>query len=200
MYKSIKPSHTSAFCAALLATFLTACQASQQADKSAVSVEPASKNVQVANADTAVAAKAAATEIVVDDGPDIEFRGTISGDVLDFKDGLAEDTPAVKQFKKTGKNPYNGNEAVIKNGYTIYSTACSGCHGHLAEGKLGPALADSYWTYPGNKKDKGLFETIYGGAQGMMGPQQGKLPQDEILQIMSWIRSLQNKDAKPAAH
>lgn len=177
MYKLIKPSHTSALCAAILATFLSACQAQ----------------------DTDSTVKTAATpEIVVDDGPDLEFRGTISGDVLDFKDGLDADTPAVKQFKKTGKNPYNGNEAVVKNGYTIYSTACSGCHGHLAEGKLGPALADSYWTYPGNKKDKGLFETIYGGAQGMMGPQQGKLPQDEILQVMSWVRSLQNKDAKPA--
>jgi cytochrome c-L len=179
LYKLIKPSHTTALFAAILATFLTACQAQDAAIQEKTTV---------------------ATEIVVDDGPDLEFRGTISGDLLDFKDKLGDDTPAVKQFKKTGKNPYNGNEAVIKNGYTIYSTACSGCHGHLAEGKLGPALADSYWTYPGNKKDKGLFETIYGGGQGMMGPQRGKLPQDEILQVMSWVRSLQNKEAKPAAH
>ena len=112
-----------ALCAAILATFLTACQAQDATD----------------SVKTAVV-----TEIVVDDGPDLEFRGTISGDVLDFKDKLGDDTPAVKQFKKTGKNPYNGNEAVIKNGYTIYSTACSGCHGHLAEGKLGPALHDDY--------------------------------------------------------
>ncbi|HPH06900.1 MAG TPA: cytochrome c(L), periplasmic [Methylotenera sp.] len=200
MYKLIKPSHTSALMATILATFLTACQASQQADKTTAITEPVSKNVQVANADVQTPAKAATTDIVVDDGPDLEFRGTISGDLLDFKDGKGDDTPAVKQFKKTGKNPYNGNESVIKNGYTIFSTACSGCHGHLAEGKLGPALADSYWTYPGNKKDKGLFETIYAGGQGMMGPQKGLLAQDEILQVMSWIRSLQNKDAKPAAH
>lgn len=177
MYKSIKPSHTSALCAAILATFLTACQAQDATDPVKTAV---------------------VTEIVVDDGPDLEFRGTISGDVLDFKDGLGADTPAVKQFKKTGKNPYNGNEAVIKNGYTIYSTACSGCHGHLAEGKLGPALHDDYWTYPGNTLDKGFFETIYAGGQGMMGPQQGKLPQDEILQVMSWIRSIYDGDPKKA--
>lgn len=198
MYKLIKPNHISALCAAMLTMFLASCEASQQANKATVSAESVNKNIQVANADTATPAKPATTEIVVDDGPDLEFRGTISGDLLDFKDGKGDDTPAVKQFKKSGKNPYNGNDAVIKNGYTIFSTACSGCHGHLAEGKLGPALADSYWTYPGNKKDKGLFETIYGGAQGMMGPQKGLLSQDEILQVMSWVRSLQNKDAKPA--
>lgn len=189
MYKTIKPNYISALCAVIFTTFLTACQAQN--------TESSVKTVATPEV-VAVAEVAKTPEIAVDDGPDLEFRGTISGDLLDFKDGKGDDTLAVKQFKKTGKNPYNGNEAVIKNGYTIFSTACSGCHGHLAEGKLGPALADSYWTYPGNKKDKGLFETIYAGGQGMMGPQKGLLAQDEILQVMSWIRSLQNKDTKPA--
>jgi len=84
----------------------------------------------------------------------------------------------------------------VNRGYTIFSTACSGCHGHLAEGKLGPALHDDYWTYPGNMYDKGLFETIYAGGQGMMGPQKGIISQDEILQIMSWIRSVYDGDPK----
>jgi cytochrome c-L len=50
-------------------------------------------------------------------------------------------------------------------------TACSGCHGHEAEGKLGPGLADDYWTYPAAATDQGLFEVLFGGANGMMGPQ-----------------------------
>lgn len=196
----VKSSHISAFSAVILATFLTACYASQQEDKAVVSTEPTAKNIQIAAANAAQPVETATeAEIVVDTGPDIEFRGTISGDVLDLNDGgVTVETPAVKQFRKTGINPYNNMKTKVDNGYTIYSTACSGCHGHLAEGKLGPALADSYWTYPGNKKDKGLFETIYGGAAGMMGPQKGRLNQDEILQIMSWVRSLQNTDAKKA--
>lgn len=129
---------------------------------------------------------------------ELEFRGTISGELLDFS-GLEEvETPAVKEFKNTGVNPYNGDEEVIRAGGVLYSTACSGCHGHVAEGKLGPALADDYWTYPKNETDKGLFETIFGGAQGMMGPQRGLLTQDEILQIMSWLRNLHEGEA--AAH
>ncbi|HEY8354122.1 MAG TPA: cytochrome c(L), periplasmic [Methylophilaceae bacterium] len=130
--------------------------------------------------------------------PVLEFRGTISGDVLDLNDGKGPETKAVEQFLRTGKNPYNDNEAAIKNGYTLFSTACSGCHGHLAEGKLGPALSDDYWTYPKNAYDKGLFETIYGGAQGMMGPQRGLITKDEILQIMSWVRSIYEGDPKKA--
>lgn len=131
-------------------------------------------------------------------GPDLQFYGTISGEPLDFNDGMGDDTPAVKQFKKTGKNPYNDKEEEVKKGYTIFSTACSGCHGHLAEGKLGPALHDDYWTYPGNTLDKGLFETIYGGASGMMGPQRGRLTQDEVLHVMSWLRSIYDGDPKKA--
>jgi cytochrome c-L len=111
-------------------------------------------------------------------------------------------TDQAKQFLATGKNPYQGNSEAVKKGYTIFSTACSGCHGHLAEGKLGPALADSYWTYPKNETDKGLFETIYGGAAGMMGPQQGLLKVDEILHVMAWIRFQGEENAKggSAAH
>lgn len=130
-------------------------------------------------------------------GPPLEFRGTISGDVLETKpmDGEVF-TDAAKHFLATGENAYRGNDEAVKKGYTIFSTACSGCHGHLAEGKLGPALADDYWTYPKNETDKGLFETIYGGAAGMMGPQQGRLQVDEILHVMAWLRFQHDENAK----
>ncbi|WP_404809793.1 cytochrome c(L), periplasmic [Methylobacillus caricis] len=125
---------------------------------------------------------------------DLDFRGTVSGDPLDLSG--ENETPAFKEFKNTGENPYNGKQEELNKGYVIFSTACSGCHGHLAEGKLGPALSDDYWTYPANLQDKGLFETIYGGAAGMMGPQQGLLEADEILHVMSWVRALQNDPEK----
>ncbi|PKO26140.1 MAG: cytochrome c(L), periplasmic [Betaproteobacteria bacterium HGW-Betaproteobacteria-8] len=185
---SLKRSNCSALCMALMMTvFLPACHAGEQSSTSNAGSEPAAK---MATADKTPAAEAS--------GPILEFRGTISGDVLDMNDGKGTDTKAVHEFLRTGKNPYNDNSEVIKNGYTIFSTACSGCHGHLAEGKLGPALADDYWTYPGNALDKGLFETIYGGAQGMMGPQRGMISKDEILQVMSWLRSIYNGDPKKA--
>ena len=89
------------------------------------------------------------------------FRNTITGEQLDFSFAKkGEDTEELKHFLNTGENLYNDNEDALVTGEDFYLTACSGCHGHYAEGKLGPALGDDYWTYPKNKNDKGLFETI----------------------------------------
>lgn len=121
------------------------------------------------------------------------FRNTITGeemDVLGTAPAEGRDTPAVKQFIETGVNPYNEVKACLPKGEEVYLTSCSGCHGHLGEGKVGPGLADDYWTYPKNKTDKGLFETIFGGAQGMMGPHGSHLQLDETLKLIAWIRHL----------
>ena len=187
MFNRFKSANVSSLLAALLMmSYLSGCNAATQT--------PAADANQAGA--TTVAAKAAEIEEVT--GTPLEFRGTISGDPLDFNDGKGPDTPAVKKFKITGRNPYNDDKEVINRGYTIFATACSGCHGHLAEGKLGPALADDYWTYPNNVTDKGLFETLYGGGQGMMGPQRGLISQDEMLQVMSWVRSIYSGDPKKA--
>jgi cytochrome c-L len=127
------------------------------------------------------------------------FRNTVTGDVLDFSFGKkGKETEAVKHFKNTGENLYNEDEEAIHNGESLFMTACSGCHGHHAEGKLGPALGDDYYTYPKNANDKGLFETIYGGARSMMGPQYNNLTIDEMLEIMAWIRSVYWGDPEKA--
>jgi cytochrome c-L len=140
---------------------------------------------------------AAPVQVALKDGPPLEFRGTLSGDVLELAPMDGETfTPEAKHFLATGENPYRNDSEAIKKGYTLFSTACSGCHGHLAEGKLGPALADEYWTYPKNETDKGIFETIYGGAAGMMGPQQGRLQVDEIIHIIAWIRHQAEENLK----
>lgn len=119
------------------------------------------------------------------------FRNTVTGDVLDLSFGKkGEKTEAVEHFLNTGENHYNSDEEAIKAGESLFASACSGCHGHLAEGKLGPALGDDYYTYPKNATDKGLFETVYGGARSMMGPQYNNLSKNEILQIMAWVRHI----------
>lgn len=129
------------------------------------------------------------------------FRHTITGDELKIMDATPKegrDTPAVKKFLETGVNPYVGIKGCLPRGEEAYLVACSGCHGHVGEGKVGPGLNDSYWTYPKNTTDKGLFETIFGGAQGMMGPHGGHLQLDELLTLMAWIRHLNTGEAKDA--
>lgn len=127
------------------------------------------------------------------------FRHTITGEELDLTIGPDEgrDTEAVKTFLETGHNIYNEDASCLPAGEELFLVACSGCHGHLAEGKVGPGLNDDYWTYPKNKTDKGLFETIYGGGQGMMGPH-SDLQLNEILLVMSWIRHLYTGPADTA--
>ncbi len=130
---------------------------------------------------------------------EITFRHALTGETLSFEYGKAGgDTEAFRKFKETGKNPYNGDQPMIEKGHSLYLTACSGCHGHEAEGKLGPGLADDYWTYPRALTDVGLFEILWGGAQGMMGPQNTNLNADEMLQIMAWLRSLYTGDPAKA--
>nr|WP_223261164.1 cytochrome c(L), periplasmic [Methylophilus medardicus] len=170
--------------ALVMATFLTVACAREDAASAQTATYTAPK-------------QAAPTHLALKDGPAMEFRGTLSGDVLELSPMEGETfTPEAKHFMATGENPYKGDAEAVKKGYTIFSTACSGCHGHLAEGKLGPALADAYWTYPKNETDKGIFETIYGGAAGMMGPQQGRLSVDEILHVIAWIRHQAEENLK----
>lgn len=130
----------------------------------------------------------------------ITLRHTITGEVLDLNYSPEEgrDTPAAKKFLQTGLNPYTEVGECLPKGEEVYLVACSGCHGHYAEGKVGVGLNDSYWTYPKNKTDKGLFETIFGGAQGMMGPHGSHLEVDEILLLMAWIRHLYTGDVAEA--
>ena len=130
---------------------------------------------------------------------DIILRHALTGETLDLsfakKGGHTE---KFKQFMQTGKNPYNGDEEAVKKGESLYMTGCSGCHGHEAEGKLGPGLADDYWTYPRGLTDQGLFEILFGGANGMMGPQYVNFSTDDMLHIMAFIRHIYKGDPKKA--
>ncbi len=130
----------------------------------------------------------------------IQLQNTVTGEKLDLSEGKegGRDTPAVKKFLETGENIYLDDKSCLRNGESLFATSCSGCHGHVAEGKLGPGLNDNYWTYPANTEDKGLFSTIWGGANGMMGPHNGNLNPDEILQVVTWIRHLYKGPAQDA--
>lgn len=128
------------------------------------------------------------------------FRNTVTGEQLNTAEGKegGRDTAAVKEFFQTGKNIYIDDKSCLRNGESLFATSCSGCHGHLAEGKLGPGLNDNYWTYPANTEDTGLFSTIFGGANGMMGPHNENLTPDEMLQVITWIRHLYTGPVKDA--
>lgn len=129
-----------------------------------------------------------------------QFYNTVDGSPLNFDDAMEEgrDTEAVKHFLDTGENIYVEDPKVLPEGEELFAGMCSGCHGHYAEGKIGPGLNDSYWTYPTNETDVGLFSTLFGGATGQMGPMTGSLTMDEMLKTMAWVRHLYTGDPKDA--
>jgi len=80
-------------------------------------------------------------------------------------------------------------------GKAIFATNCAPCHGTSAEGKVGPNLTDEYWLHGGEINH--VYKTIKFGVTGKgMVAWKGKLAGKQILQVASYIESLQG--SKPA--
>jgi cytochrome c-L len=122
----------------------------------------------------------------------LDLRNTVTGQPLDLNDSLPDgrDTAGVKKFLQTGHDPYIDDLSCLRKGESLFLSACSGCHGQIGEGKIGPGLYDDYWTYPKNQTDQGIFETIFGGARSLMGPHNEDLTLNQILQVIAWVRHL----------
>lgn len=97
------------------------------------------------------------------------------------------------QFLKTGVNPYKGNTAAAAAGKVTYGQNCASCHLADGTGRIGSNLVDNNYTYPRVKTDVGTFEVIYGGASGAMQSFGGRISQDDILKIMTYMESLKKK-------
>jgi cytochrome c-L len=110
-----------------------------------------------------------------------------------------DDSPAVKHFKETGKNPYNDDPEAIAAGFKLArAVACTHCHGGDLSGLIGPNLTLGNWRYLRDGTDKGLFQTLYFGTAGGMAAwgKLGSLTDDEILRVMAFIRSRYKGDPK----
>lgn len=85
--------------------------------------------------------------------------------------------------------------ADLTSGKALFATNCAPCHGASAEGKVGPNLTDEYWLHGGEVNH--VYQTIKFGVPGKgMVAWKGKLSGKQILQVSSYILSLQN--SRPA--
>ena len=129
------------------------------------------------------------------------FTSTATGERLDVEHIArrgGRNTPAVKAFMQTGVDPYVEVPGCLPFGEQLFVETCSGCHGRIGEGKVGPPLNDSVWIYAKNKTDKGIFETIFGGAKGLMGPHGQDIELDDLMKLIAWVRHIQNDDVTGA--
>jgi cytochrome c(L) len=85
-------------------------------------------------------------------------------------------------------NPYAGNASVAVEGKKIFlKTGCYACHGHEAEGAVGPDLTDDEWIF--QPTDSMIFNTISKGRRGtVMAPFADQLQPDEIWKIVEFLR------------
>ncbi|MGO9133483.1 MAG: cytochrome c(L), periplasmic [Methylovirgula sp.] len=122
----------------------------------------------------------------------LDLRTTVDGTPIDLADSLptGRDTAGVLKFLQTGIDPYIDDDSCLRLGQSLFLSDCSGCHGEVGDGKIGPGLNDEYWTYPKTEHDQGIFETIFAGARAMMGPHNQDLTLDQMLQVIAWVRHL----------
>jgi len=124
----------------------------------------------------------------------LEWHHTFTGELLDVQPTADETQSGIQRsFLASGVNGYLGDAAAIETGAQLYLEKCAICHGLEGRGRMAPSLADDVWVYDKNRTDKGMFETVWGGAAGVMTPFRGVLSQDEILRVIAYVRSLEQK-------
>ena len=86
------------------------------------------------------------------------------------------------------KNPFGGDPAAATEGKKLFlKTGCYACHGHEAEGAVGPDLTDDEWIF--QPTDSMIFNTIAKGRRGtVMAPFADQLKPDEIWKIVEFLR------------
>jgi cytochrome c oxidase cbb3-type subunit 3 len=93
--------------------------------------------------------------------------------------------------------PYAHNAYAIAEGKRLYAQFnCVGCHSH-GGGGMGPPLMDDKWIYgsePGN-----IFATIVEGRPNGMPAFGGKLANDQLWQLVAYVRSLSGLVRQDAA-
>jgi cytochrome c oxidase cbb3-type subunit 3 len=94
------------------------------------------------------------------------------------------------------QNPYEGNAWAISEGEKLFGWFnCTGCHAH-GGGGIGPALNDRNWTYGGEPAQ--IFESIVKGRSNGMPTWRGRIPDYQVWQLVTYVRSLANEQPKSA--
>jgi cytochrome c-L len=124
----------------------------------------------------------------------VQFRHVFDNSPLDVAPKPNEQfTEAVREFHRTGQNPYGGKSETIEDGKRLYVQFCQACHMPDGSGGMGASLVGDKHIYPRITTDIGWFEVVFGGASGAMQPFGLRMTQDQILRVMAYVRTLMKK-------
>src|SRR5439155_5182647 len=95
------------------------------------------------------------------------------------------------------KTAYEMNAYALSEGKRLFSAYnCSGCHAN-GGGGMGPALMDDEWAY-GYEADQ-IYSSILQGRPNGMPSFRGKVPDQQIWELVAYVRSLSGLAPKDAA-
>ena len=104
--------------------------------------------------------------------------------------------PAGGQSQAVINNPDEGQAYAISEGQRLFDWYnCSGCHSH-GGGGIGPPLIKKTWIYGGEPAN--LFDTIVKGRPNGMPAWGGYIPEYQIWQLVTYIRSLNQEEPQSA--
>ena len=87
------------------------------------------------------------------------------------------------------RNPYEGNARAKTVGSQLFvAYNCIDCHGADGSGAMGPSLADARWHFGGSPA--AVFESIYEGRPSGMPSWGGRITNDQIWMLVTYVRSL----------
>ncbi len=98
------------------------------------------------------------------------------------------------------KNPFAGNEKAIVQGKVLYASLCVACHGDKGKGDgvasagLTVPPADHTSAKVQNQSDGAIFWKVFTGKGPM--PSFRSLPQEQVWQLVTYIRTLSKKPKK----
>jgi cytochrome c oxidase cbb3-type subunit 3 len=89
------------------------------------------------------------------------------------------------------------NAYLVTNGKRLFRWYnCNGCHGQ-GGGGFGPALMDAAWLYGSEPAD--IFDSIVQGRPNGMPAFGGRVPEDQVWQLVAYVRSLSGQLRKDVA-
>ncbi|MFN2399147.1 MAG: cytochrome c [Gemmatimonadaceae bacterium] len=117
------------------------------------------------------------------------------GDSLRF---IAHDENLPVGFPASGKplelrNPFEGDKRALATGAQLFvAYNCIDCHGADGSGAMGPSFQDGRWHFGGSPG--AVFESIYQGRPDGMPAWGGRISNDQIWMLTTYLLSLGSKD------
>ena len=94
--------------------------------------------------------------------------------------------------------PGEGNAFALSQGKRLFRWYnCAGCHAPGGGGDWGPPLSDDQWIY--GSEPANIFSSIVEGRPNGMPSFGGHIPEDQVWQLVAYVRSLSGQVRKDAA-